>query len=299
MVDDPHLNSIQQSPAIKAINYDRQIPIVHSSDYSVETLNGEPVLIGKGSAGTLILARHNDTGKFVVIKLLSTNTMKLCLEFTLQAKAHQVLGRHAPDVVGFLQVKKSSSLNKGCPEGQMRYLPVMEFCPLVPDSKVSMTLLQAAFCHLGGTRMLSKKEWANIFLTLIDKVNNLQSNDIYHLDLKPDNIMLCFDGDEPYPVIIDYGIAQTVDRHRKRSVIIKTTLNPEMLPHCAPELFQQNYPLPTTDLYSLAFVMICINTRVLKSEALHKSLINFRESSPASRMDYEEFKSLIESVLNY
>lgn len=88
---------------------------------------------------------------------------------------------------------------------------------------------------------------------LSDAVKYLHSKSIFHLDIKPDNVMMCLEGDNLYPVLIDFG--QAFFPQSKHTVGgYSTGYSPLELK--SPDV----RPLPAADIYSLAATLCFLLT---------------------------------------
>ena len=173
--------------------------ILNGAHYKVTSV------VGRGSQGLVMLARNTADGKLYVIKmsnrLSNPNVVyRFLKEFMFQEHAHSVLqGTCAvPEPKGFIRVEEG---------GGIIYMMVSEFCSVIPDAEAALSMNQAIKEHMNHKPILSLTEWRDVCVSLIDAVNTLQSNDIYHIDLKTDNILLQFIDDTVHPVIIDFGIS--------------------------------------------------------------------------------------------
>ena len=297
--EDPELNNILSQPTVKDLYKDKPLELLDASNYVMARLSGgENIRIGKGSYGELILARDETTKEMVAVKMSNASLEDMIKEFGYQTKAHKILGKFAPSFKGLLQVRKDS--RHGVSSG-FRYLPVMEFCSLADDAPVAMTLDDALSLYEKGHNFFSKHEWFQICIQILRAVNHLSSSGLHHCDLKDDNILLRFEGDSVYPVIIDYGQA-------KEGIVYneKKTLHPRVSeeymrkyhPHVPPEMFTQNYLLPTSDLYSAAFCILLINEVVFRSKKVQKEMEAYRKMSAQKRHGYTHLKSTVVQLLS-
>ena len=112
---------------------------------------------------------------------------------------------------------------------------------------------QYSFYLQAGNHILTPERWALLFTKLALFVRQLQRSNIYHLDLKMNNILISFMDDEPRPVIIDYGLGQFGLNKKATSPMWPDMTFEGRLkaPHLDPELSRNSNPLPSTDVYSV------------------------------------------------
>ena len=289
---DPNMDRMQE--AWREIHPREKLPLLSSSDYTVITSGGKPVVIRFGNQGKVILAKENQTQDLVVIKISDYNkdAVDLVVEFGMQNIAHDVLYGciGAPVFRGFLQVLRSSPLSN---ERNFRYLPVCEFCPVVPQLPFSLTMQQALDEHKNGRSLITRDEWISIIHELLKAQKTFERNNICHLDLNLNNVLILFMEDRVFPIIIDYGCSRMLNSKNKSGepIITASVFDTKLHhPHTAPELFELDHPLPTSDLYSIAYIVSCINQDILHCERLLWELRNYLNSKPHERYTHLTFK---------
>ena len=299
--EDPQLNELLDHPQVLYLYHDEPIQLLDASNYSmVKTPEGKNISVGKGKNAELLLARDETTKQLVAVKVkFSGRLASLVEEFGFQTKAHKILGKNAPSFKGFLQVKNDSPF--GVSEG-FRYMAVMEFCSLTGDSPVALTVRDAYYMHENGEKLLSKQEWFQICRKIPMTVNTLAKGKLHHCDLKPDNILLRFEGDSVYPVFIDYGMAAQGGMVYGKKETLLTGFSEEDRQkyhvHVPPEMFTQNYLLPTSDLHSAAFCIRCINCKVFYSKSVDRMMTDYMNISPADRPDYKQLAASASAELS-
>ena len=224
-------------------------PLLKGSDYTALRY------LGQGSYGKVVLAQENSTSKLVVVKISfeNNNLVSLLHEYMHQERTHRALRGSsctAPAPLGFIRMRSNTATI-----GYM-YLLVSEFCPVVPNAKSALTMFKAMNEHMAGRPLLSIEDWKSISLALIDATITFLRNDIYHNDIKTDNVMICFnERNEPHPVIIDYGLACRSVTYNTHSFFYRRPDIDIFNKHNGPELFLLPHPLNTSDLYSVAFLL--------------------------------------------
>src|SRR3990167_723828 len=126
-----------------------------------------------------------------------------------------------------------------------------------------------------NNKLFTEKEVAIIFHKICVAVNELHENNICHLDLKLDNILVTPTGDVK---LIDFGSAVTFDTSRK--VTIKEQVGTAM--YVAPELSNEKTFDPVkADIWSLGVILhlLLVNCFPIKSDCVYISPENFTLSS--------------------
>ena len=296
---DPKLSHLLRYPPIKDLYKDRPLVLLDGSNYSMaRSPQGQNISIGKGTHGEIILARDETTKQLVCVKVSNERLQDIVIEFGYQTKAHNILGKNAPSFKGLLQVRQDSPY--GAASG-FRYLPVMEFCSLTSDSPVALTLREALILHQQGHKFFSANEWFQICRQIFVSVYCLANGKLHHCDLKLNNILLRFEGDSVYPVIIDYGLAMNGSVNNNQETLLKPITDSQILnlyPHTPPEMFKQNYLLPTSDLHSVAYCILHINESVFRSKLVKREMKAYMKMSPQDRHDFPHFLSTVEDILS-
>ena len=252
--------------------------------------------IGQGSYGRVILAQDINTLEKVVVKIPlnfdgSVESMRsMLLEFMHQEQAHNLLQGTkctSPRPIGFIRI-----VNQSLPLGY-NILTVSEFVPVVPDARCTLTMTRAVQEHVRGNPLLEKDDWLDVILALIDATDTLHRNDMYHNDIKLDNIMLRLEPDnKPRPVLIDFGLASSYnsfDRQLFQSCRDSVDIYNH---HNAPETFLQLQPIATSDLYSVARTMELIG-QFLKLPVVRKTAEQYCKMSPETRTQHVGFKKIV------
>lgn len=69
---------------------------------------------------------------------------------------------------------------------------------------------------------LTEDEASRIVIAMADALQHLHENKMTHLDVKPDNVMMCPDGDGvKQPVLIDFGLARHYNKENKMTSVLK------------------------------------------------------------------------------
>lgn len=120
------------------------------------------------------------------------------------------------------------------------------------------TTLERYVCDNGGR--LDEAESKRIVKEMIDAVTYLHKNEILHLDLKPNNVMMCGIGTNLHAVLIDFGQAKYFKNGKLAS---KNVIGGYTRGYSAPEL-KNNMTVfsPQSDVYSLAATMTYMLTGV-------------------------------------
>ena len=248
---------------------------------------------GKGVSGDVFLAFDKANKRCVVIKPCAgqlkdsnyLNNLSLLLrEYMFQELAHKILDRQctAPKPLGFIPWKNNPG---DC--STVQYMMVSEFCSVIPGDCTPLSVAQALIEH-NKRPLLSAKEWSGVIRKLIRASEKLNEADLYHVDLKPDNVMLQFTNNRVEPIIIDYGSATRQERRAKGPMFVSKLDHKKFHPHTAPELFLQPRPTKTCDLYGISFIVLQVS-EVLGITELKKYISAFRDLKPEMRPLHREF----------
>ena len=271
---DPFLKSlINGDKELKAYFGDAVPKILNGAHYKVTSK------VARGSQGVVMLAQNTIDMKLYVIKISNKpSAIEVLTEFMFQEHAHRVLkgACTTPAPKGFIRVKEGD---------RFTYMMVSKYLSVIPNVKSTLSIHQALKEHENSKPILSVIEWREVCLSLIDAVNTLQSNDIYHIDLKHDNILLLFIDDKVKPVIIDFGISIRKNSRKSSSLFTPGLNDDKDYPQIAPELFKSSTPLPTTDLYGISFTIsqIC---KYIPLPSVQSMIKDYREKSPTQRLPY-------------
>ncbi len=192
-----------------------------------EGKNKAKVLVGSGNFGKLRIARHLKTGKFVAVKKVkgTREIQQSRDEGALQAKL-----KGKSNIMSILDFVESSSSNDE---------PVLyQFMPLAGfgNGEVLEAQLQNA------PHELQQQIVMHVAQGLLTGLQNMHEGDIYHLDLKPANIVLDQHG-KVY--IIDFGCAKELPMGilKREALGDIRYFSPERLAY-AQALYQNQTPHP-------------------------------------------------------
>ena len=249
-------------------------------------------MLSAGEKHLLLLANHRNTNEDVVIKMSVTpmddkRIYELLKEYMFQDQAHQVLKEtcRTPQPLGLIYVRKKEI-----------YMMVSKFCPFLPGYYSVLTLKDALSSHATRPRLKSI-EWRNICLSLISAAKKLQKNDIYHNNICHKNILLEVSDNHIVPVIIDFSKASRGERGTTTPLYepVPNKESGEQHPAVAPELYEQSNPLPTSDLYSVAYLILKVSV-YLKSPGMENYITHFRLQDPRNRTDHKTFYKKIRAL---
>jgi len=107
------------------------------------------------------------------------------------------------------------------------------------------------FQRIADSDSLTEKHAANITKQILNALAYMQSHNICHFDLKPDNIM--FDSESPNATVklIDFGMSQIVPRLKKLNVCVGTPY------YTAPEVLDGKYDR-AADVWSVGVILFCM-----------------------------------------
>lgn len=117
------------------------------------------------------------------------------------------------------------------------------------------------------TKRFSRADAVSISRQLIASVAELEKIDVVHRDIKPDNIIISFDGGEPSIRLIDFSIARIAKQTSTRDTDLLGTSG-----WAAPEQYGFSATDTRSDLYSAGLVIkkVCVAAGVRDSDAMIK-----------------------------
>ena len=317
--DDPNImKEVMQYKQLNHFFYLNGLPRIISGDKYRITHK-----IAQGAQGAVYLAeyvpdeeekRMNKTkrgeslrDKYVVkmpLRIKWNTVRNLLFEYMLQYEAFSVLKGtcSAPQPLGIMR-KANPNPEPGGPAHL--YCLVAKFVPLYPGAYSSMILLNAYQRHTTKP-LIHIRTWRNICLSLITAFRTLQANDIYHNDVKANNIMLHFFENNVQVVIIDFGLATTGRPHRA----VKNDDNTFTLckkipddvrekdrPYLCPALYEQVDPIPTSDLWGVSFLLLRISATLGLTELVHY-MQDYRSEDPRESVGFKEFFERVKQILD-
>ena len=290
--EDDYLRSIINADTSQQLNryFRNKVPPI---------LNGEiynaVALIDRNDEWTTILANdktnpHNIDD--VIIKIPhqqdKDSVLKLMREYLFQEQAYKLLTLQCRtnQPLGFIRQRYAG-------DESYKYMLVTKFCPFLPGYYSILTLKEALYSH-SKKPLLRKIEWRNICLSLITAVRELQKNDIYHNFIRQENIMLEISDERIVPVLTDFSKSSCGDRLQGSGRVVESASifpylpkeeTDKTFPAAARELFMQPNPLPTSDLYSVAYVILMVSV-YLELPDLENYMQEFRQQKPDERHDH-------------
>ena len=215
----------------------------------------------------------------------------LLFEYMLQHHAYRVLKGTCttPKPIGFLRKRSLEAANP------YLYIMVAKFVPVYSGSPTTM-VLETAYMKHKTCPVVGVRQWRDICLSLITAFETLQANDIYHNDLKGDNVMLYFYENNVRPVIIDFGNGCRYNSHYSHRnndgtrSLLKSRPMAEIRrrkAHLCPNLFSSRHPHLTSDLYSVAFLIWRI-AHYVELRVVGEYITNYREIPFQHRPGFKE-----------
>ena len=230
----------------------------HFANAPARFLNGEryelmmtdqtyPIQIKTSDSSFVLLGVDKEDNSFVAVKIYQKgkriDEQRILVEFMLQEKAHVILNGgfvcRAPRPIGFLRLKKKRDFEDIVP-----LLTVMEWCNFVPNHYIGLSLYDAVQHDKDKVtdkeRLVNKRDYATICMSLINAVNAMQRNQVFHLDIKEENVMLKhIEEDEDtkvVPILTDFSVS--VSEKRRGWLPFGKRLKDNT--NLAPELFEKN-----------------------------------------------------------
>ena len=257
---------------------------------------GNIVSAGDGSYVRALLAKDNKTNSLVVVKLVRTKNSHsldvLMEEYALTRLAHQVLkdGCYTPHVKGLLLLKENELLGKHF----FPYVLVQEYAGLVSGFPVSLSVDEALQESKKGNSLFSEVEWEEICLKVVHGADQFRDNNITHIDIHPKNVLIQLGQEELKIVFIDFGIS--VGNWNYSPSPVFSTKPAKVFPQTAPALYELPKPLPTTDLYSCAYLIQNVASATGNSK-LEQEMQKYRSKAPEERTVH--LYSIVEEHIDY
>ena len=220
--------------------------------------------LGEGGMGVVYLARREDIGSLVAIKLLRDGLLSpdrrqrfASEQKTLARLEHPLIAR----------IHDAGTLDDGTPWFVMEYVegrPITEFC---------------------RDAALSIDERLRLFRSVCEAVQYAHRQAILHRDLKPSNILVKPDG---LVKLLDFGIAKQLQSGELQVDQTLTALRPMTLPYASPEQIRGDLLGTQSDVYSLGVILYELLTGQLpfdfsnRSAAEAEQIILEREPQPPS-----------------
>lgn len=198
-------------------------------DYQLNATYRVSRLLGKGSFAEVRLANRISDDKLVAIKSFRNSTQNpQQTSRVIQNEIKILKSIDHPNIVKLLDIVVSN-----------------DFTHIVLDYCDGLNLYE--YMHNRGSKPVSESLARRIFVQLLNAVNYLHLNNIYHRDLKLDNIMIDRSGKV---TIIDFGFAIQVSESTKITSFCGTPF------YMAPEIYQMmSYQGHSVDIWALTVIL--------------------------------------------
>jgi hypothetical protein len=207
-----------------------------AEDLVGQTVDGRylvEAIVGKGGMGTVYACRHVVVGKPFAMKVLRSGveqTEGVLQRFIREAQtANSIKSRHIVEMTDFGQL----------PSGQFY---------------VTMDLLEGMDLGKALKQGMMQGDLLHVFTQVAEALELTHRRGVVHRDLKPDNVFLVRDGDDPLFVkLLDFGIAKAL--HQGPSGLTETGVVLGTPYYMSPEQARGEEVDHRTDIYSLGVIM--------------------------------------------
>ena len=214
-------------------------PVAHALLQTGSTLSAEKDFgpyrivrpLGEGGMGIVYLARREDIGSLVAIKLLRDGLLSPDRRQRF-ASEQKTLARLEHPLIA--QIHDAGTLDDGTPWFVMEYVegqPITDYC---------------------RHRASSIVERLRLFRSVCEAVQFAHRQAIIHRDLKPSNILVKADGTVK---LLDFGIAKQLRGDDQPVTQTRTAFRPMTLPYASPEQVRGDALGTQSDVYSLGVIL--------------------------------------------
>jgi serine/threonine protein kinase/Tfp pilus assembly protein PilF len=220
--------------------------------------------LGEGGMGVVYLAKREDIGSLVAIKLLRDGLLSPDRRQRFSSEQKTLARLDNPLIA---QIYDAGTLDDGTPWFVMEYVegrPITDYCR-------------------ENTRSVNER--LRLFRSVCEAVQYAHRQAIMHRDLKPSNILVKADGAVK---LLDFGIAKQLESADQQVEQTMTALRPMTLPYASPEQVRGDLLGTASDVYSLGVILYELLTGQLpfdfsnKSTAEAEQIILDREPEPPS-----------------
>jgi serine/threonine protein kinase len=195
-------------------------------------------ILGEGGMGIVYLAeQHQPIRRQVALKVikLGMNTREVIARFESERQALALM-----DHPNIARVFDAGASHQGQPYFVMEYVsgvPITEYC---------------------DKNRLSNRERMELFLQVCQAVQHAHQKGVIHRDIKPSNVLVGERDGQPFPQVIDFGIAKATDQRLAEYTAFtefgQLVGTPEYMSPEQAEVGGQNVDT-TTDVYSLGVLL--------------------------------------------
>ena len=220
--------------------------------------------IGEGGMGIVYLARREDIGSLVAIKLLRDGLLSPDRRRRFASEQKTLAKLQHPFIA---QIHDAGTLDDGAPWFVMEYVEgrrITDYC---------------------RERACSMDQRLRLFRSVCEAVQYAHRQAIIHRDLKPSNILVKADGTVK---LLDFGIAKQLQNADEQLEQTRTAFRPMTLPYASPEQIRGDSLGTESDVYSLGVILYELVTGQLPFDFSNLStgeaerLILQREPQPPS-----------------
>ncbi len=204
-------------------------------------------VLGEGGMGVVYLARREDLGSLVAIKLLRDAWLSPARRERFASEQRMLAQLNHPSIA---RLYDANTLADGTPWFVMEYVdgvPLTEYC---------------------SQRNCSIEERLKLFRAVSEAVEYAHGHAVIHRDLKPSNILVKQDGTVR---LLDFGIAKQLEGFDRPVDQTRTGMHLMTPAYAAPEQIRGERAGVHTDVYSLGVILYEMLTGRLPFDISHKS----------------------------
>lgn len=191
--------------------------------------------LARGNMGIVFIAYQSNLKRRIAVKVLPK---WLCTDESIrrfEQEAEAVAGLSHPNIVPIYDIGETE---------QFRYFTMQ----LIDGIPLSAVLERISRHILPSRRILPLKTTLSVLRQLIEALGYAHSRGVIHLDIKPENVLMCTDAH--IPIITDFGISRWVGRSSEADSVLRGSPL-----YMAPEQVALAQTDARTDIYALGVLL--------------------------------------------